>query len=89
MDLLKPHEPSILDVSSNVAECKGVDGVNATLLETDREVENVKLTIEGDNIGFEDVKERIEKIGCSIHSIDEVVCGERVIEESKTQQDRP
>ncbi len=89
LDLLKPHEPSILDVSSNVAEGKGVDGVNATLLETDKEVENIKLTIEGEDIDFEDVKEKIEKIGCSIHSLDEVICGQHIVEESETKQDRP
>lgn len=71
LDLLKPYDPDVVTVADTVAKLDGVDGVNIVLVETDKEVQNVKMTVEGD----------------AIHSVDEVICGERVVEQSKTPQD--
>ncbi|ODR79406.1 hypothetical protein BG842_06970 [Haladaptatus sp. W1] len=87
IDLLKPHEPTILELARLVGESDGVEGVDATLLETDRKVENVKLTIEGDDINFDDVRDVIDELGGSVHSIDKVAYGEYIVEERKTPQD--
>ena len=86
-DLLKPHEPSVLDLAGRVADLDGIEGVNATLIELDRDVQNVKLTVEGEGIDFTAVEETIEDMGGSLHSIDQVVCGDRLIEEVRTPQD--
>ncbi len=87
LDMLKPYEPSIVDVARSVAEIDGVDGVNATLLETDQEVQNIKLTVEGDDIAYATLETVVEQLGASVHSIDQIVCGERLVEESQTPQD--
>ena len=86
-DLLKPHDPSMLELADRVADLDGIDGVNATLLELDREVQNVKLTVEGDNIDFSAVEDAIEDLGASPHSVDQVITGERVVEDVRTPQD--
>jgi len=86
LDLLKPHDPTILEVADRLADLEGVGGVNAMLVETDREVETVKLTIEGDDVDFERVAETVGGLGGSLHSVDEVVCGGRLVEESPTSQ---
>ena len=87
VDLLKPHDPDIVTVSRHVADCDGVSGVNAALVETDREVQNLKLTIVGDDISENAVFDTIGSLGATIHSIDQVVCGDVVVEESATPQD--
>lgn len=87
LDLLKPHEPTIQEVSQHVANADGVAAVNAVLLETDRETENVKLTVEGESIDYPGVRETIEKLGGTVHSVDQVACGEYIVEESETPQD--
>ena len=87
LDLMKPHELTIVDVASAAADLgPGIDGVNAVLIETDRQVDNVKLTIEGDDVDFERVAETVGGLGGSLHSVDEVVCGGRLVEESPTSQ---
>lgn len=86
-DVLKPHEPPMLDLTQRVTEAEGVTGVNATLVEIDKNVINVKLTIEGESIDYESVEHLIEDSGGSIHSIDQVACGEHIVEESPTPQD--
>lgn len=87
LDVLKPHEPTILEFAQRATGSDGVEGVNAILVEIDEEVQNIKLTVEGDDIDYEQLKTTIEDLGGSVHSIDEIVCGEYVVEESKTPQD--
>ncbi|APW99629.1 hypothetical protein CHINAEXTREME_18450 [Halobiforma lacisalsi AJ5] len=88
LDVLKPYEPDILEFTAAVADCESVDGVNAVLVETDREVQTLKLTIEGDDVDTDAVEGTVETVGGSVHSIDQVVCGDRLVEQSGTPQDR-
>lgn len=87
VDLLKPHDPDIVRLTRHVADCDGVAGVNAALVETDREVQTLKLTIVGDDVAEQTVYDTIEGLGATVHSVDEVVCGEVVVEQSATPQD--
>lgn len=87
VDVLKPHQPEITEFAKSVADSDGVEGVNATLIETDREVQNIKITMEGGDIDKDEVFEVIEGLGGSVHSIDEAVCGERIVERRDTPQD--
>lgn len=87
LDVLKPHEPCLVTIADAVADCTGVDGVNAVLVETDREVTTIKLTIAGSAIDKEAVETALTDLGGTVHSIDEVVCGEQVVEQSRTPQD--
>lgn len=88
LDVLKPHEPAIHEFATTVADCTGVDGVNVVLVETDRDVQTLKFTIEGDDIDLTAIEDAVDGIGGSVHSIDQVACGERLIEQSGTPQDR-
>lgn len=85
---MKPQEPDILEFTDTAADCSGVDGVNAVLIETDREVQNLKLTIEGEDIDADALEAAVADLGGTVHSIDQVVCGERLVEQVETPQDR-
>ncbi|WP_313692151.1 DUF211 domain-containing protein [Halorarum halobium] len=87
VDVLKPYEPPTLAFTQQIAEAESIAGVNATLIELDREVQNVKFTIEGEEIKYDDVKTIIEDAGGTIHSVDQVVCGEYIVEDAPTPQD--
>ena len=87
IDVLKPHEPTMLTVADEIADLDGVDGVNAVLLEMDEEVRNIKFTIEGEDIDFEAVTETIEDTGGQVHSVDQVACGEYIVDDMPTPQD--
>ena len=88
LDVLKPHEPSIVEFAQRVTATDGVAGVTASLVELDREVQNVKLTCEGEDLDFAALEARIEGLGGTVHSVDEVACGEVVVEDRPTFQDR-
>ncbi|MFB6164793.1 MAG: DUF211 domain-containing protein [Haloarculaceae archaeon] len=87
LDVLKPHEPDVPELAARVVDCEGVDGANLALVEIDRKVENVKLTVEGEDVDLAALREVIEGFGASVHFIDEVAAGDRVVEAGETPQD--
>ena len=87
LDVLKPHQPTILVLADKLGDLEGVNGVDITLIEIDNKVENIKITLEGDDIDFQDVAEVVQETGASIHSIDKVSAGKRLIDEVDTPQD--
>ncbi|WP_232688783.1 DUF211 domain-containing protein [Halobacterium zhouii] len=87
LDIMKPNEIETGEFARRLAKTDGADGVNATLIESDKKVQNLKLTIEGDDVDADTVEGTIEDLGGTIHSVDEVACGDRLVEESPTHQD--
>ena len=87
LDVLKPLEPNIVDLVRKVSVLSGVEGVNITIYEVDHHVENAKITVEGNQLSFEELKELIMENGGAIHSIDEVAAGRSLIEDVVTHQD--
>jgi hypothetical protein len=87
LDVLKPHDPPLLEFTQQLAGVGGIEGVNATLLEHDQEVQNVKLTLEGDSLSLDEIQETVEAIGATVHSVDQVALGEYLVENRPTPQD--
>ncbi|ADT84860.1 MULTISPECIES: DUF211 domain-containing protein [Thermococcus] len=88
LDVLKPHQPMVTELALGLSEIRGVEGVNITLVEIDKETENIKITIVGDNLDYDEIVRTIEEFGGVVHSIDMVAAGKRIIEESETPQDK-
>jgi hypothetical protein len=88
LDVLKPHKPSVVEVSEALSHLQGVEGVNVIIYEIDQQVENAKIIVAGISISFDDVKKKLEELGATVHSVDEVAAGKRIIEEVRTPQDR-
>ncbi|WP_373017777.1 DUF211 domain-containing protein [Thiomicrorhabdus sp.] len=72
LDVLKPHQPNAIAFASTLADLSSDYWVNLDVTEVDEKTETTVITIEGSNIRFEDLAAAIEKMGGSIHSIDEV-----------------
>jgi hypothetical protein len=69
LDLLKPHGPDVVKFAESVAGCEGVAGVNVVLMETDKEVQNVKMTIEGESIPVDTVHDAVTDLGGTGESV--------------------
>jgi hypothetical protein len=87
LDTLKPHAPSIVELSMRLSDLPGVEAVNISIYEMDLHVENAKITIEGPSIDYEKVVEQLREFGATVHSIDEVVAGRSIIDDASTPQD--
>ncbi|MEM0445593.1 MAG: DUF211 domain-containing protein [Nitrososphaerota archaeon] len=73
LDVLKPHQPSVIDFSRELARVPGVRRIDISVLEVDAETETVKLVIDGENIELEKISEAIKNLGGAIHSVDAAV----------------
>jgi len=87
LDTLNPHEPGIIEMSDMLSELDGVSSVNISIYEMDRKVENAKITIEGEDILYDEVLVIVEEMGGAVHSVDEVVAGRDIIDDAETLQD--
>jgi hypothetical protein len=88
LDVLKPHHPSIVELSQRLSVLEGISGVNITIVEVDQDTETVKITIEGNAFLYDDVDTAITEAGEVVHSVDSVSAGKRLVEEVETHQDR-
>ncbi|AZH26184.1 DUF211 domain-containing protein [Haloplanus aerogenes] len=88
LDVLKPHDPPLVDFADRVAETDGVEGVTVSLIEHDREVQNVEVTLDGAALDVASIEETIEQLGGTIHSVDLVACGEYVVGDRPPSRDR-
>lgn len=87
IDVLKPHEPPLTEFAERVTETETVEGASASLIELDQDVQNLKITVEGADVDLDAVESTVEGLGGTVHSVDEVACGEYVVEDRPTLQD--
>ncbi len=80
---MKPHTPSIIEIADRISLLPGVSGVNTILEEVDQQTRTVKITIEGDDIPYSSVEQMIQDCGGSVHSIDMVSTGRKLVREAK------
>ena len=80
IDVLIPHEPNEIVYAERVSELDGIEGVGLNVLEVDEKTKTVEMTIEGDDLSFEDIKKTINDLGGSVHSIDRVSAGSRIVD---------
>jgi len=72
LDVLKPHHPNGLEFSRVIADRVDQGVIRFSVAEVDENTETIVLTIQGENILYEQVEEAIRLLGASVHSIDEV-----------------
>ncbi|MFW9807512.1 MAG: DUF211 domain-containing protein [Candidatus Thorarchaeota archaeon] len=85
LDVLKPHSPRLTDLALMLARDERVNGLNISLKEVDQNTESITITLEGDDLSYDSIKEILEQAGAVIHSIDQVVAGKRFVEEVTLQ----
>ncbi len=85
LDVLKPHTPRLTDLALMISRDERVEGVNISLKEVDQNTESITVTLEGNNINYETIKEILQEAGAVIHSIDQVVAGKELVEEVTLQ----
>lgn len=87
VDVLMPHDLDVLDFAEKIAGLNNVDGANVHVMEVDEKTKTVEVTIEGKSLSFKDIKKVVEELGASVHSIDMVSAGSRVVESKVTKQE--
>jgi len=87
IDVLIPHDPDIIEFSESLAAIHGVDGVTVHVLEIDEKTKTIEITVEGHELTYSEIEEVIESHGGSIHSIDMVSAGKKLIDSQVTRRE--
>ncbi|MEM2918660.1 MAG: DUF211 domain-containing protein [Candidatus Altiarchaeota archaeon] len=77
LDVLKPHQPNILEFGKLICREPTIENANLSVYAVDEKTESVKIILEGENMNFSRVKELIENNGGVIHSMDKVILGKK------------
>ena len=72
LDVLKPHQPNVLEFASAIADKHSGCRVMVTVTEVDEKTETTVVGIESNDIPYEAIVDTITSLGASVHSIDEV-----------------
>ncbi|MEO3993721.1 MAG: DUF211 domain-containing protein [Desulfurococcaceae archaeon TW002] len=84
LDVLKPiREPTLITLAKNLSRVSGVREISITVSEMDVETVTLVITINGNDIDFEEVESTLRELGVALHSVDEVVFESEVAEESE------
>lgn len=76
-------QPSLLEIGEAAGNCRGVEAINVTVSEIDIETVGMNITLEGENMSYEEIRNAIETTGAVVHSIDQLAAGNRIIDEVK------
>lgn len=81
LDVLKPHEPGLVQFVQQLSDIDGVTGATGKLVEIEENVRTIRITIEGEDLDLDVIDAEIADLSGSIHSIDEVFCGNTIVED--------
>jgi hypothetical protein len=72
LDVLKPHQPNALELATAIASLAADYQVNLHVVEVDERTESTVIAITGEELDYAAIETRINDLGGSVHSIDEV-----------------
>ena len=72
--------PSLIAIAEAIHGCKGVESSNVAVIEVDQETMGTGITIEGVGLDYEEIVCAIEQSGAVVHSLDQSVSGEKILE---------
>ena len=72
--------PTFVELLNAIDTVSGVEAVNASVTEMDMETMGISITVEGNNIDYDELIDKIERSGSAVHSVDQIAIGKRLIE---------
>lgn len=78
--------PTLVEIAAAIQSCDGVEACNITVTEMDVDTMGTNVTIEGTGIDYERIVRAIEGTGAVVHSLDQLVVGERIVEDVRPQR---
>ncbi len=73
LDVLKPHIPRLSEFAVYLAGLHGVSKVDISVVEMDQRTESLRVIIDGADIDFEELREKMLGYDAVIQSLDRVV----------------
>jgi hypothetical protein len=78
--------PTLIELAEAIEGVSGIEGLNITVTEIDIETVGMDVTVEGEHLDYPALVKVIEHTGAVVHSIDQLVAGDRLIERVKRER---
>ena len=78
--------PELITLAEAIDHVPGVEGANITVTEIDIETVGMDITVEGSEMDHAALIKAIEDTGAVVHSIDQVVIGDRIVERIRRER---
>jgi hypothetical protein len=78
--------PTIVDLAEAIDAVEGVGAFNITVTEIDIETVGMDVTLEGEQLDYPALVKAIEGTGAVVHSIDQLVAGDKLVERIKRER---
>lgn len=78
--------PTLIELAEAIEGVSGIEGFNITVTEIDIETVGMDVTVEGTNLDYPALAKAIEATGAVVHSIDQLVSGNRMVERVKRER---
>ncbi|MES1956309.1 DUF211 domain-containing protein [Salinisphaera hydrothermalis] len=72
--------PEMTEIAAAIEAAPGVEAVNITVTEIDVETVGMEVTVVGEQIDYVALVDAIDGTGAVVHSTDELVAGDRIVE---------
>jgi uncharacterized protein len=72
--------PSLLDIATAIDGCRGIEAFNISVGDIDVETMDTNVTIEGDNLDYNEIVAAIEATGAVVHGVEQIAVGTRIVE---------
>lgn len=82
LDVLKSQEPGVEKYAKELSSLDGIDTISITVIEVDAKTETLKVSIQGENIDLERLREKIKNLGGTVHSVDKVVSSKKPLKDT-------
>jgi hypothetical protein len=79
LDVMVPLNVPSSEIALRLSKLSGVDGVDLLITEVEHRIEKAKVTIEGENINLDSVRNLLDKAGASLQGVDRITCGKRLV----------
>jgi hypothetical protein len=79
LDIMIPLNVPPSELALKLSRVAGVEGVDILVTEVEHRIEKAKVTMEGDSINLDSVRNIIDKAGASLQGIDRITCGKRLV----------
>ena len=74
------QRPDLVDLAGAIDAVAGVSAFNITVGNIDIETVSMDITVEGERLDVGAIVKAIENAGAAMHSIDEIVVGDHIVE---------
>lgn len=71
--------PEIIEISAAIESVPCVEGLSIVVNEIDMETVGMEITIEGEDLKYDEIVAAIEKTGAVVHSLDQLLAGKKMI----------